>query len=71
MTQCDLNKVNVGSITGRAEVIAAVDGLVEEMAHLRKTLEQAVLKATAFSEVQAVEMAEAANFPISPQHDRR
>ena len=83
--------------------MAAIDGLVEEVAHLalrvkrivsianarrkrselrkraalrrrarRKTLEQAELRATSAataSDVQAVEMAEASNFPLSPQQD--
>jgi hypothetical protein len=103
MIQCDLNKVNAGSITGRAEVMAAIDGLAEEVARLalhvkhivaiadarpkrsvprkrsalrrraqRKTVEQAELKTTAAAtacDVQAVEMAEASNFPLSPQQD--
>jgi hypothetical protein len=34
MTQCDLNKVIAGSTTGRAEVMAAIDGLAEEVARL-------------------------------------
>jgi hypothetical protein len=103
MKHCDLDKVNSGSATGRAEVMAAIDGLVEEVAHLalrvkrivsiadarrkrsesrkraalrrrarRKTLEQAELGATSAataSDVQAVELAEASNFPLSPQQD--
>jgi hypothetical protein len=102
MTQCDLNKVNAGSITGRAEVMAAIDGLAEEVARLAlhfkltaaiacaaeaeraaealravtgratETVEQAELKATSAAtvcDVQAVEMAEASNYPLSPQQD--
>lgn len=103
MTHCDLDKVNSGSATGRAEVMAAIEGLVEEVAHLalrvkrivsiadarrtrsesrkraalrrrarRRTLEQAELRAMSaatVSDVQAVEMAEAPNFPQSSQQD--
>jgi hypothetical protein len=103
MTQCDLNKADAGSITGRAEVMDAIAGLAVEVAHLalnvkrivavadarlkrsgprkraalrrrkpRKSVEQAELRSTSAAtapDVQAVEMAEAANFPLSPQQD--
>ena len=102
MRQCDLNKVIAGSTTGRAEVMAAIAGLAEEVTHLAlhfkltaaiacaaeaeraaealraatgrvtETVEQAELKATSAAtvcDVQAVEMAEASNYPLSPQQD--
>ncbi len=100
MTRCDLDKVHSGSTAERAEVIAAIDGLVEEVANLallvkrivamadaanakraqdvdagvarHVTGEQAELNSTPAStesDVQAVEMAEASHFPLSPQHD--
>jgi len=102
MRQCDLNKVIAGSTTGRAEVMAAIAGLAEEVTRLAlhfkltaaiacaaeaeraaealraatglatETVEQAELKATSAAtvcDVQAVEMAEASNYPLSPQQD--
>jgi hypothetical protein len=103
MEQRNSNEVIAGSITGRAEVMAAVAGLVEEVAHLalhvkrivaiadtrpkrggprkrsalrrrarQKTVEQAELKTTSAAtacDMHVVEMAEAANFPLSPQQD--
>ena len=100
MRQCDLNKVIAGSTTGRAEVMAAIAGLAEEVTRLAlhfkltaaiacadeaeraaealraatgraiETVKQAELKATSAAtvcDVQAVEMAEASNHPLSPQ----
>ena len=102
MRQSDLNKVIAGSTTGRAEVMAAIAGLAEEVTRLAlhfkltaaiacaaeaeraaealraatgratETVEQAELKATSAAtvcDVQAVEMAEASNYPLSPQQD--
>ena len=100
MTRCDLDKVHSGSTAERAKVIAAIDGLVEEVAHLALfvkrivamadaakakraqnvdtgvardvTGEQAELNSTPAStesDVQAVKMAEASHFPLSPQQD--
>jgi hypothetical protein len=102
MRQCDLNKVIAGSTTGRAEVMAAIAGLAEEVTRLAlhfkltaaiacaaeaeraaealraatgratETVEQAELQATSAAtvcDVQAVEMAEASNYPLSPQQD--
>jgi hypothetical protein len=102
MRRCDLNKVIAGSITGRGEVMVAIAGLAEEVAHLAlhvkrivaisdaaeaewaeavirvaaaratETVEQAEFKATSAAtacDAHAIDMEEAANFPLSPQQD--
>ena len=103
MTQCDLDKASSGAAAGRADVIAAIEGLVKEVAHLAirikhlvamanaanselaeqavspgatrpvaETVEQTVLKATSAAtacDPQALEMAEAVMFPLSPEQD--
>ena len=61
MTQCDSDKAKGCSTMGRVEVVAAIDSLVEQVAHLRKTLEQRALKGTsvvtACGDMQAVDTA--------------
>jgi hypothetical protein len=103
MTQCDLDKTSSGAAAGRADVIAPIEGLVKEVAHLAirikhlvamanaakaelaeqavgpgatrpvtETVEQTVLKATSAAtacDPQALEMAEAVMFPLSPEQD--
>lgn len=103
MTHCDLDKVSSRAPAGRSDVMAAIDGLVEEVAHLAfriehlvatanaakaelaeqavspgatrpvtEAVEQTELKATSATtacDPQALEIAEAVMFPLSPQQD--